>query len=302
MATISFNTYFDLIDAGVIHNKSFIVDTSDYISQGLSTSDLNGNVKVVSPGGVIIYNNTDFTDAHCDMPSVVTPGTPFIPLPLTPSGSIQPGDYIYTYTVFNKSLSVYYTFTQTVTYSYVRPVADIVQTIDYDAPLFTSTDSTIYTVNSVDPFFKLLTHTVYYPHGSAGQNSPIISSNSLIQTPTFYPGTQTSVINTQLTYKFNGVTNGIVILDEVNGSKEFLVSANSICSLYCCLHALYERMVAAKCANHSSYDQLALLFSQVMGLVVMINTAKSCGHTNDVDCYLNEIQELTGCTSDCAGC
>ena len=56
MATVDFSVLFNAED-----NKFQFIDTSDYAGQSISTSNVLGNLKVTSPSGVVIHNNTDYT-------------------------------------------------------------------------------------------------------------------------------------------------------------------------------------------------------------------------------------------------
>lgn len=56
MATVDFSVLFNAED-----NKFQFIDTADYPGQSISTSNVLGNLKVTSPSGVVIHNNTDYT-------------------------------------------------------------------------------------------------------------------------------------------------------------------------------------------------------------------------------------------------
>ncbi len=304
-STTGLNVSFYINYNGVTLPYIFISDSTNYISQGVgSLSDLNGNLKITAPSGVVIHNNTDFTDGGCDMPAVTLPGgSTNLKLPLMSSGIVQPGNYTILYTVYNKITTAYYTFTRVVDYTYLKPKLDIDVTVDYDMSLFVSDDQTMYTVDGITPTINFYQHNLYYPQGSAGAGSPIITGDLIIKTSVFYTGTQSSTVSLNGVWAYiTTVGNVFYVLDSVVGTVDTVVSTNDLCSYYCCIKKLYDRMTDAKCKNHPSYVELRALFSQVMGIVSLIGIARTCGHTNDIGEYLDEIKSLTGCSEDCDEC
>lgn len=301
MAITAFKITISLTPVSHYH-KAWIKDNTDWAAQSVSLSDLNGNVKVTSPSGVVIHDNTDFSDGGCDMPSVQQhPG--LVTLPLTTLGVVQPGEYTFLYTVYNKLTTQYYTYTRKYAFTYVSPVIDIDQTVGYDAPLFTSTDATDYSKVGLTLNVFTRSHVLNYPFGSPGQGSPITSTAAVIQTPTFYPGTQTTVVSADLVYYDGDVAvNGTQINDYVTATREVVVSTNDLCSYYCCLKKFYEKLKKAKCSNCKTYSGLQLLAGEIAFIMGMIEQAKECGHTNDVADYIDQIKDLVGCSDDCDDC
>jgi len=295
MATISFTPTFDLTQS----NPAFsALDTTNWAGQGIATADVNGCFNIVSPSGVVVYNNTDYTNANCDIRTALSlTSQQSIALPLTAASLVEPGDYIITYTQYNSALSVYYTQVATYTYEYISPEVCISQVIDCISPQFTSTDITEYVVDGVTPT-KTLTHTIYYPNGSVGQGSPLVGSAAVLSTGVFYNGTQTSEIEADLSYTF---TDGLIVLDNISASKDIKVNCEYICSIYCCIRALEQQLINTPITvNKNLYAQLSDTFQTVMSFVGLAQVAINCGKSDDVNCYLEKIMELTNCTSDCS--
>lgn len=296
MATISFSTTFSL---NTTPKKFIFVDTSDYAGQSISTSDVNGCFKITSPSGVVIYNNSDFDNADCDIRVFIsTTNQTTISLPLDGAGDVETGDYTIEYSVYNKITLETYTVTNTYTYSFTAPTVEITQVSNCITPLFTSTDSTDYTVNETLPTI-VRTHTLYYPNGSAGQGSPETGSGVTLTTSDFYNGTQTTTISSVLTYTFD---DGLIVVTTVTGSQEFVVDCTWICAIYCCIRSLEQQMETLRTtgSNDLLYRELTLKFAQVMGLVTLVKTAIECGKSDDVNDYLTTIKDIANCTDDCS--
>jgi hypothetical protein len=292
MPTISFTSSMDLTGS----TKVFVfTDTSDYAGQSIPLADVNGSFKITSPSGVIVYNNTNFTDALCDIDRVVSEyNQTTILIPLGLDGEPERGIYTIVYTTLIGEDFV--TVTNTYNVNYTSPVVDINQTVDCISPLFTSVDATNYTVNGTAPTIDRV-HTINFPFGSAGEGSPVVSMTQTLTTSTFYNGTQTTEIESTLTYAF---PDGMVISDVVSGSKEILVDCTDVCAIYCCIRALEQRMISYSTTNTILYRETTLLFSQIMGLVGLVTLAQRCGKPDEISGYLSSIKLLANCTDDCA--
>lgn len=292
MATISFNTTFNLPSGVFIFD-----DTSDWAGQGIALADVNGSFKIVSPSGVTVYNNTSYTTVDCDIyidNSLQSQQT--VSLPTNGAGEVEQGEYTITYTVYDSNLAQYYTQVNTYTFEFTAPTVEITQTIDCISPLFTSVDSTNYTVNSVAPTISR-SHEIYYPAGSAGYGTPVSGSTATLTTGTFYSGTQTTVISTTATWTFS---DDLIVVDILEGSKEVVVDCTWVCSIYCCIKALEARMISYETTDSVKYAKEKALFSQVMGLVGLAKLAIECGKSDDVEAYLDVIYRLTECNEDCS--
>ena len=106
--TISFITTFDLSSASKLIIST---DTTNWAGQGIATANVNGCFTITAPSGTVIYNNTDFSDANCDIwidNDLQEQQT--ITLPLVGS-VVEPGVYTIKYSVYDKNLLVTYYLT-----------------------------------------------------------------------------------------------------------------------------------------------------------------------------------------------
>src|ERR1035437_8530863 len=101
MATISFTTAFLL--SATPAPKFYFSDTSDYAGQGISKTNLVGNFRITSPGGIVIVNHlTNQTQGTCDIPIPTNLNlVPTITLPLDSNGLVEQGVYTTYYEVYD---------------------------------------------------------------------------------------------------------------------------------------------------------------------------------------------------------
>lgn len=293
--TLSFTIKFNL----AVTPKVFtFVDTTDYAGAGITLTNVNGCFdSITSPSGVLIYENSDFSNGGCDIRvSVSTTNQLPILLPLGADGMPELGTYTIVYKVKDiTGAPVYYTTTKVVTNAYIRPLVCIDQTVDCQTPLFTSKDITVYTVNSIIPTI-VETHTLTFPVGSG---LPVKTSSGLVISVgkgKFANGTQTTQISSVLTYTF---TDGLIIYDIVTGLKNAQVDCQDICNIYCCLWEQYNTMINFRGSNDVRYEEERDKFSQVVSIKEMANMALACNQSADVSGYLTEIQKITNCNNKC---
>ena len=294
MATISATTNFNL----ALSPKQFKwVDTSDYVGQGIAPADVNGCIQnLITPSGVLYYNNTDFSNSGCDIRNGVSSNSQLtVPLPLV-DGMPEAGTYTFTYKVYDSNLDVYYEQDYEFTYSYERPAISISQNCNCLAPLFSSTDATTYDISGATKSL-VRTHTLYYPNGSAGAGSPEVSTDALIQTGNVYtPGTYTTTISAAVTYTF---TDGLIVTDEFSGSREFYVDCEDVCAILCCLKGTQNQLDDLYVSNRAEYNALLPKFTSAMDYYVLATASASCGLSEDVSGYMTKIKTLLNCTDAC---
>lgn len=294
MASVNFSTTFSL---NTNPAKFIFNDTSDYAGQGISLSDVNGCFEITTPSGVVIYNNTDFSNSNCDIHisnSLTSQQT--IPLPALGNGYPQAGKYTITYKVFNSALSVTYTKTLEFTFNYKKPTAKITSEADVIAPLFVTTDETNYTVNGITPTIDR-EMILQFPEGSGA--SPITNTTTAtIVTSTFYTGAQVTTINNDVTYVFS---DGLIVVDTVTGAKEITVDASLLCDVFCCVNSLNTKLEKYRNTNQAMFNSTLNIFLQVGSKVALLREAVDCGKQESVNKLINEIRTLADCEEDC-GC
>lgn len=294
MATLSFTTQFNLTATPKVFS---FTDTSDYAGQGIALINVNGVFKITSPSGIVIYNNTDWSDIGCDIKrSTSDQNLHTIQLPLGTNGFPEVGVYTIVYTIYDNDLETYSSVTNSYTYDYTRPVVCISQTVDCISPLFTSTDITDYTVNNVIPSITE-SHTLSFPVGSG--LTPVNSTGLVISVgfAQFANGTQTTEIESALTYTF---PDGLIVYDIVTGIQEVVVDCTDTCGIYCCVRSIEQQMNSAMTTNVTRYEELTHLFTQIMSLVGLVSLARTCNKGADISGYLNLIKSLAHCTDDCS--
>lgn len=292
--TLSFTTKFNLSLTPKIFT---FVDTTNYAGSGITTSNVNGCFTITAPSGIIIYNNTDFSNSGCDIRvSASTTNQHSISLPVLGS-TVEAGMYTILYTVKDITASpVFYTLTKTYTYVYTSPIINIFQDTDCISPLFTSTDITNYVVGGITPT-QTEVHTIYFPAGLG--LSPLVGS-SLVLTAgagAFGNGTQTTIITSTLTYVF---ADGLIVYDVITGFKDCQVDCVDTCAIYCCIRSLEQTMMGYATTNETLYEQTRSLFAQIMGLVGAVTLARACNKSTDISGYLTTIKALAHCTDDCS--
>lgn len=292
MATISFTTKFDLASA----TKQIIwTDTTDWAGQGIALANVNMNFMVTAPSGTVIYNNTDYDNADCDIwinNDLESQQT--VPLPLV-LDDVEPGTYTIVGTVYNSALAVYYTTTNTYTFDFENPEVEIEQTANCVNPSFVSQDSTNYDVNGITPTITR-THKLFYPDGNEDGATFLTSAAATIQTGTFYDGTQTTTISTALTYVNS---DGLTIVTVVTGRQEFKVDCTFICSVLCCINDYRTRMLDQRGVNEVKFAEMSKTFSLAVGLVSTAKFNIECGLPDNVNDLLQEAYRITGCTANC---
>jgi len=300
MATISFQTTFNLV---LTPKQVILNDTTDWAGLHISTSDVNAVFTITAPSGTVIYNNTDYTNSGCDIwisNSLISQHV--IPLPLGSDLFPESGNYTIACSIYDSNRDLYYTQINTVNYQYTSPVICINQRIDCITPLFSSVDATNYTVNSVVPVIDG-THTLDYPYGSAGENTPTVlpftAEASVIAVSTFYQGTQTTEIVAGLIYNVVTGVNGWYIIDSVSGSKEIKVDCAYICSILCCVRT-YDRIKEGyRYTNRIKFVEYDDIFQEIMSCIGLMQFSINCGLGDEVCNYLERIKRLSNCNSAC---
>jgi len=276
-----------------------------YVAASIPAAGVVGNYTITGPDGTVIYNNTSF--ASPDYDGSVSYLTETVPTPKNADGTYVTGTYtIVQRTQITDGVAPVYVLTYTGTYNfqYVRPVISIEQTVDCISPLFTSTDTTTYSLTGQTAIDNTRIHSVIYPPGSAGDGSPIVGASTTITTSTFYNGPQTTTISSDVVWTFNtssGSVGSFEVRDLLAGVKYVTVDCSFICSISCCLRSLYNTKEGYRGTDNVQFARYSALFSEVMAIVQLALVSISCGSANDVSDYLIKIQTIANCTDDCCG-
>lgn len=300
MATISFNTYFLLNPAIPVFN---FIDTSNLVGQSIPLVNVVGNFTITAPSGAVIYNNTNLTNAGCDINLVASlVSQQVINIPLNSFGLPEVGNYTIVYKVWNSALSVFYTQTNVFNYQYIAPEICINQRVDCISPLFSSVDATDYAVNGIVPVING-THTLNYPFGSVGEGAPttlpFTAQASVIAVSVFYQGSQSTEISANLSYTFVGGVNSFIVNDLISGQRSVKVDCAYICSILCCVRTFDKIKEGFRCTNSIKFKEHDEIFHEIMSYVGLMKFSIECGLGDEVCDYLEKIKMLSNCSDAC---
>jgi hypothetical protein len=149
-----------------------ITDTTDYASQSVTTNDVEGLIKVVSPSG-IVYDNTDFSDPDLELVTSRVNRAIIVPTYVGTNNPLK-GTYTISLTSSDDSGVTKFTRTKVFQYDLNTPVPLIDVTVDCISPQLKSEDKTVYNLNSVNP-------ATSFPivYASTGSSSIGISGNKV---------------------------------------------------------------------------------------------------------------------------
>lgn len=293
-ANVSFTTTFKL---DTTPKKINLTDTIDYAGNAIPTTGARGVMKIVSPSGVTVYNNTNYAAPDVTV-NVSTTNSTTIPLPYLSNGSPEQGNYDITYTVrIIDGVNPTYYITRTISYDfeYASPTVSITAQADCISPLFTTADVTDYVVGGITPT-NTRTITLEFPSGSGG--TPIANTSSaVITTSTFYNGMQVTTVASDLSYVFD---DDLVVEDTVQGTKTIVVDCSFICQLYCCLRALRNNVEANRNVDDVMFKYYTNLFNQAMNELELLFLAIDCGKQVDANTYIANIKLISNCQDDCS--
>ena len=132
--------------------KEFVfTDVTDYAAQSVTASDISGSIKVTAPSGVVYGGQSNDIDiqplAGGYFPGRINQNQ--ILIPLLSDSTPEVGQYTFEYTATDGVDTV--TYTKTINFQYVKPVAGINTTYDCLSPQLTTEDTTNYLYGSITP-------------------------------------------------------------------------------------------------------------------------------------------------------
>lgn len=297
MAITNFNVKveFDLNDAFI--PEFVITDENDYTGDG----------DTLTGGSVTVY------DTQGDLLYETEPGEELVPgdlvldglgIPTDTNGEIVKGLYRVVYQAYTtnrpSATTTGYTIDKSFDFEFCNPKVTITHTEDCFAARFDSRDTTSYAVDGESPANKLITHELNKP---TELDLPALVNNSELQRithPDFYEGTYVTVITTVLTYSYG---NEWYINTTVTGTKSSdVVCDTDLCSVYCGVTELKNRMEAAKAPNRTLYLEYRDQLIQVAVLMILYEQAVKCGGNDVAETYLNEIMVIVGSDCKCDSC
>lgn len=272
-----------------------ITDNSDYASEGIATSDVEGILSIKDPSGVVIHTgNFGSPDIDLDVQDYIDT----IALPKDSNNEIIKGSYEITYTsrVGGAVQPGDYTEAFTYNYCYTPIEVDILMTVDLICSKLISLDETQYPTEVTS---NTRTHTISPPAAVDSTEYPekTAATASLIYSP-ITTKTWTSQIESILVLTYS---DGLIVDVTITGAKEKEIKSGiNICNLKCNITALVQRYEAALGTNTVNAvriynDELAPSITSMM----MFNASVSCGNFEEAESYYNKVLQYTGSQPDC---
>jgi hypothetical protein len=295
-ATISLTTTLNF-DTG----KFNFVDTSNYATQISPDLGVKGCLKITGPSG-LVYQNAAFSTPVSATADITTAGSYInnsISLPLDASLNVQEGDYTIEYKVYVTSgTDASQTFTMTpvtFTNTFDAPTVSISQSVDCLNAIFTSTDSTTYTVDGVTPS-TTRSHTVLEVANPARTNVINTSATNTVVYPNLYTGDYKTTISTLAVYSFTSYSVSVTL----TGSATYTVTCTTPCDVYCGISDVWQSYLDYQAAGDVKAAANALsLFTLLTGLYKLYEIAVSCQETTDANSYLAKILTIGNFSATC---
>lgn len=294
LTSVDFKVTFDLTQDPKVFK---IEDTTDYAGQGVALADVTGILKITSPSGTVIYNNTNHLAPDID-PDVSLDNSIPISLPLDTEGEVLAGAYKVDYEVQDTSGAPFVvTDSLSFSYSYESPEINLNMKFVCATPLLSTDDLTSYRVDNTDPTTLVRDHRLQYPPptGEADLSGDIklIETNTVYTLKTEALQYSSTLIST-LTYDFKGHS----VLDAPEGTEYISVLCDpNLCDIYCGMKAQYDRW-----QNNKGTLQGDKEFAKLAALTVIAQLAAQsidCSKTDDLSGYLEEIQKIGEFNTDC---
>jgi hypothetical protein len=292
LTSIDYKVTFDLTASP----KTFIFeDLTDYVSQSVLEADVTGILSCTGPDGTVFYSNPNYAVPDIDV-DVSRINSTTINIPLLASGLVEPGIYLFQYSVQDSSDSTIVSLEKSFEYCYASPTVTLEMSADCIIPRLTSDDTTNYVVEMITPTITRV-HTIQFPLGSG--EADLVSLNKKIETGLFYTQTNQSEVVSSLLYDYGG---GVFIQDSVSGTTELDVQCDSsLCDLYCCLYSLYKRWQEALCVNSIMAEALQEKFVQAQAIRNLIKDSIECGKGENISGLTAKVLALGDCEPGC-GC
>jgi len=283
--------------------KNFkLTDTTDYASEGIALTDVEGLFKITAPDGTIAYENAGFATNDFTSPDVdVDVSTLFdtVSLPLDSKDEVQLGDYVLEYKieVIGGVQPGVYTKSFSVQNCHVDPIVDVDFETDCFNSKLTSTDNTNYSTELVpSPTSIVRTHTAY-PPPTSGLSDTVTPNKILVASPI---STKTWTLEVSSVVRWD-YPDGLCIINTLEGDIEAEVTCDiSICDIFCCIDKLYKRYEAKLGINSVLASQIKNQLDIVALDLVLFENALKCGHNDKAQVYYDHILAVSGCEPGCS--
>lgn len=271
-----------------------ITSTSDIVGEGIALSDVVGAVNAWAPDG------SQFNSANLSSPDIADYTVQRyvdIALPIDVDGNVMEGNYIFQL-LERVSGAVdpgdYNSEKLTFELCIVCPTPSLTPTVDCLCGSISVRDTTDYSGWTTTS--RTLT---LRPPGLENQtHAPIVSSTTVVDTTgeDIFVGTYS--VRLQWTGSNGTLSCSIDYTYEFDSNCDF-----DLCSLQCCIEALYNSMQSVRQGKGSEFELMRLesQWQQTINLMVMVEQASQCGQTDQVSDYVAQIKQITNCSDGC-GC
>jgi len=299
LTTVDYNSYFNY---KLATKQLTLTDKSDFVDQGTVAANVTVVAKITAPITGVFYNNTNHSlpdiDCGTSLNSIIE-----IALPLDAGGIPEQGEYTIELTYVDSVVPATIVDTRTFTLNYTAPTVDLTMEVDCNKPLLTSTDSTGYTQNTIDP---TITRAMQINYPLSLNVASVTGTANVITTRNIYTVANQTVEHSSslvanLSYLFD-VANSMYVIDEISGSSFIEVACDGdMCDIYCCIRSQYLRWQDSKGTNTQLSNIELGKYVQIMSIAGMIDTASRCSKSSDISEYVAEILKIADCDSGC-GC
>lgn len=283
--------------------KNFkLTDTTDYASESIALTDVEGLFKITAPDGTIAYENAGFASDDFTSPDVdVDVSTLFdtVNLPLDSENEVQLGNYLIEYKieVIGVEQPGIYLKSFSVENCHVDPIVDVDFITDCFNSKLTSTDNTDYSTELVpSPTSIVRTHTAY-PPPTSGLSDTVTPNKILVASPI---STKTWTLEVSSVVRWD-YPDGLCIINTLVGDIEAEVTCDvSICDIFCCIDKLYNRYISKLGINSVLANEIKAQLDTVSLLLVLFENALKCGHNDKAQIYYDTILKVSGCEPGCS--
>lgn len=290
---------------------------------GLTTANIRGMWKIVSPSGVVIHQGSLDWDADDfstpDVNGNTADWVESVTAPLDTDGLIETGVYQCYYKMSSDSGStLLFSTSKTIDFDYVAPSVDIDISVSCRTSELTSVDNTEYAADhegvAISAGTATRSHKIVKPEGAAcvlpvtattAEKTRTIGGGGTVTTD-IYRGDWTTTISTVCQFIFEtwNDENWIIINDTITGSDYFEVVCNPCaCTIRTCIDALYERYKGyiGTDGNKVLADKLGKELFKLVLAWINFELAERCGNTAAQEQYCLEIADIVA-ENDCECC
>lgn len=284
---------------------------------GLGVTVARGTLRLTSPlSSTAIYDNlNDWTAPDINTTNGTSRANTItvpIPLPLTSTGEIVNGSYLFEYNVrydaTTGAADAANQITMNITYSRVTGDISVEVVLLPLTPSVTVTDNTDYVVDSVTPS---TVRALSFAQPTPGTTS-VTTASTLVLT-SFYTGVWQSALAATNTYNYSskiltGATNNftsgyflLYIYDSANDIVQGVVEGTrTLSDIFCCINEYGQRMEIARVNNPTEFMNNQIKMTELNFLLQLVQMSYQFSVTGSVNDYVARIRQITQCNGTCS--